>query len=322
MRGCGFVSACGRPEVMIFSQLEYMVALARERHFARAAESCSVSQPALSEGIRKLEIELDVPLIRRGNRFEGLTAEGEQIVVWARRILADRTALTEQISAMRSGVTGQLRIGSIPTASSAVSLLTAPFCAAHPLANVHVASDLRSEEVLRLLADYEIDAGITYVENPLPDGFQVTRLYLEKYVLLAAEDHGPFSGTTVGWTDAAALPLCLLDRSMQGRRVVDEAFQEAGLTAAPRLETDSVASLLAQMKAGPWATIVPVSWLHVFRVPRGLRVLRLVKPERRVQIGLVTLSREPETVLARALTEVARGTDLTFLENLPAEQVQ
>jgi DNA-binding transcriptional LysR family regulator len=307
---------------MIFSQLEYMVALARERHFARAAESCSVSQPALSEGIRKLEVELDVPLIRRGNRFEGLTAEGEQIVVWARRILADRSALTEQISAMRSGVSGQLRIGSIPTASPAVSVLTAAFCAAHPLADVHVASDLRSEDVLRLLADYEIDAGITYVSDPVPDGFRVTGLYFEKYVLLTAEEHGAYGGASVGWSDAAALPLCLLDRSMQGRRQVDDALREVGLTAAPRLETDSVASLLAQMTAGPWATIVPAAWLHVFPVPRGLRALRLVRPERRAQIGLATLSREPEAVLARALTAVAHGTDLTFLENQPADQPQ
>ncbi|MBT1003881.1 LysR family transcriptional regulator [Paenarthrobacter sp. DKR-5] len=306
---------------MIFSQLEYIVALARERHFGRAAASCLVSQPALSEGIRKLEVELDVPLIRRGNTFEGLTAEGEQIVIWARRILADRTAMTEQIREMRSGVTGQLRIGSIPTASSAVSFLTAPFCEAHPLARVHVASDLRSDDVLRLLADYEVDGGITYVEDRLPEGFRVTPLFFEKYVLLTAGEGGFAAGATATWSDAAAMPLCLLDRSMQGRRLVDEAFRDIGLRAAPRLETDSVASLLAQMKAGLWATIVPAAWLHVFALPPGVRAFPLVQPERRVRVGLMTLSRGPETVLARAVTAVARGTDLTFLEQLPSEQV-
>lgn len=58
---------------MLFRQLEYLVALARERHFARAAQSCSVSQPTLSEAIRKLEEELDVPLVRRGRSYQGLT---------------------------------------------------------------------------------------------------------------------------------------------------------------------------------------------------------------------------------------------------------
>ena len=140
MRSCGRLAsrrrrplARGREGAVnrshVFRQLEYIVALDRERHFVRAAQSCSVSQPALSEGIRKLEEELDVPLIHRGNKFGGLTAEGQQLVVWARRILADREGLKEEIGAMRAGLSGQLRFGSVPTASIAVSLLTAPFCA-------------------------------------------------------------------------------------------------------------------------------------------------------------------------------------------------
>lgn len=58
---------------MLLRQLEYLVALARERHFTRAADACFVSQPSLSAAIRKLEHELDVPIVRRGRRYEGLT---------------------------------------------------------------------------------------------------------------------------------------------------------------------------------------------------------------------------------------------------------
>ncbi|MEU6089598.1 LysR family transcriptional regulator [Streptomyces sp. NPDC047085] len=148
---------------MLFRQLEYLVALAREHHFARAAQACHVSQPALSEGIRKLEEELDVPLVRRGRKYEGLTPEGERIVVWAQRILADRDALKNEVGALRSGLSGRMRIGSVPTASAAVSLLTAPFCTAHPLVTVEVATDLRSEDILRRLQRFELDAGITYL---------------------------------------------------------------------------------------------------------------------------------------------------------------
>ena len=82
---------------MLFRQLEYFVALARERHFAHAANACHVSQPALSEAIRKLEHELKVPLVRRGQKFEGLTPEGERLVHWARRILADCDALKLEV---------------------------------------------------------------------------------------------------------------------------------------------------------------------------------------------------------------------------------
>jgi len=77
---------------MLFRQLEYFVAVARERHFARAAEACYVSQPALSASIAKLERELNVTLINRGQNFEGLTPVGERLVVWARRILAEQDA--------------------------------------------------------------------------------------------------------------------------------------------------------------------------------------------------------------------------------------
>lgn len=295
-----------------------MVALARERHFVRAAQSCSVSQPALSEGIRKLEEELDVPLIRRGNKFEGLTPEGQQIVVWARRILADRDGLNEEISAMRAGLSGQLRIGSVPTASIAVSLLTAPFCARHPKARVRVVSDLKSEDVLRQLRNYEIDAGITYSQDPIPDGFQVTHLYMEKYVLLTAAGAGTVPAQAT-WAAAAALPLCLLDPVMQGRRRLDDVFEEVGVVPSPRVETDSVSSLFAQAKTGSWATIVPSAWLHVFGVPAGMRALPLTEPEYAVPVGLLTLSREPGSVMARAFTAVGRATDLTFLEHLPAQ---
>lgn len=296
-----------------------MVALARERHFVRAAQSCSVSQPALSEGIRKLEEELDVPLIRRGNKFGGLTAEGQQIVVWARRILADRDALNEEISAMRAGISGQLRFGSVPTASTAVSLLTAPFCAMHPKARVQVVSDLKSEDVLRQLQNYEIDAGITFIQDPIPDDFRVVPLYLEKYVLLTAAGDET-AATSATWAAAAALPLCLLDPSMQGRRRLDDVFAEVGVMPSPRLETDSVASLFAQVKTGSWATIVPSAWLHVFGVPAGMRAMPLTEPERAVPVGLVTLAREPASVMARALAAVTQVTDLTFLEHLPPDQ--
>lgn len=304
---------------MFFRQLEYIVALARERHFVRAAESCSVSQPALSEGIRKLEEELDVPLIRRGNKFEGLTAEGQQIVVWARRILADRDGLKEEIGAMRAGLSGRLRLGSVPTASIAVSLLTAPFCARHPLARVNVVSDLKSEDVLRQLRNYEIDAGITYIQDPVPADFQVAHLYMEKYVLLTAAGEESVA-TSATWAAAGALPLCLLDPVMQGRRRLDDVFAEVGVRPSPRVETDSVSSLFAQVKTGSWATVVPSAWLHVFGVPPGMCALPLTEPERAVPVGLVTLAREPGSVMARALAAVVRATDLTFLEHLPSDQ--
>ncbi|MBC2866046.1 LysR family transcriptional regulator [Streptomyces mexicanus] len=296
---------------MLFRQLEYLVALSRERHFARAAQACYVSQPALSEAIRKLEEELDVPLVRRGRKYEGLTPEGERIVVWAQRILADRDALKDEVSALRTGLSGTLRVGVIPTATGAVSLLTSPFCTAHPLVGVEVRADLQHEDILRQVQNFEFDAGITYLHKDLPEGFRTVPLYQERYVLLTGAADNVGHRATATWSQASRLPLCLLTGNMQGRRVLDELFAEAGVRPSPRVETDSVATLFAHVRTGQWATVVPQAWLHVFGIPHGMRAVPLVEPARAVRVGLVTAAREPGSVMARALTDIARRTDLT-----------
>jgi DNA-binding transcriptional LysR family regulator len=80
---------------MVIKQLSYFVALAREKHFGRAAIACHVSQPTLSGAIRALEDDLGVPLVERGHRFTGLTAEGEMILAHAKRILGAFGALED-----------------------------------------------------------------------------------------------------------------------------------------------------------------------------------------------------------------------------------
>jgi len=75
---------------MFIRKLNYLVTLAQERHFGRAAARCFVSQPALSGAIQSLEQELGVAIVQRGgNRFQGLTTDGMRILAWAQRILAD-----------------------------------------------------------------------------------------------------------------------------------------------------------------------------------------------------------------------------------------
>lgn len=291
---------------VLLRQLEYLVALAHEGHFARAAESCYVSQPALSEGLRKLEEELDVPLVRRERKYEGLTPEGERIVVWAQRILADRDAMKSEVTALRSGLSGKLRIGSVPTASTVVSLLTEPFCTQHPLTTVQVQTDLRATDIFEKLQSYEIDAGITYIDTSIADRFEVVRLYQERYVLITQPTPGARRQTRVTWAEASQQPLCLLDPVMQGRKVLDAAFEEIGAPVQPRVETDSIASMFAHVRTGRWASVVPHSWLHVFGVPAGMDAVPLVEPTRMEQMGLVVIKRDPAPVMARALVDIAR----------------
>ena len=106
-------------------QLEYLTALDRERHFGRAAAACHAAQPTLSAGIRSLERELGVPLVRRGRAFEGFTPEGELILGWAQRAMADFESLRQEASRLRGGLEGTLRIGAIPTSLPLSPLVTA-----------------------------------------------------------------------------------------------------------------------------------------------------------------------------------------------------
>ncbi|MEV0672753.1 LysR family transcriptional regulator [Mycobacterium sp. NPDC050441] len=291
---------------MLFRQLEYFVALAREKHFARAASACYVSQPALSEAIRKLENELKVPLVRRGQSFEGLTPEGERLVLWARRILADHDALIHEVTALQTGLTGELRLGVIPAASSTVALLTDAFCAEHPLVRVQLESSQRSAGIVERLRRFELDAGINYPDGQNTADLLVTPLYEERQVLIASGDLLASQSDPITWADALQLPLCLLNKDMRGRQLLDDALAECGLAPSPQLEADSVVSLLAHVGTGRWASIVGRNWLRTLRPPAEVRVVPLNDPSVTATVALVTSATEPGSVLARALVEAAQ----------------
>ena len=138
---------------VLIRQLEYLVALGRERHFGRAAAACHVSQPTLSAAIRKLESELDAVIVLRGRRFEGFTDEGGRVLGWAHRILAERDALHADLDRMRDGITATARIGAIPTAIPATPLITDLFGRRNPLARVRIEA-LPSREISRRLTEF------------------------------------------------------------------------------------------------------------------------------------------------------------------------
>ena len=290
---------------MLFRQLEYFVAVAQERHFARAAEKCYVSQPALSAAIAKLERELNVTLINRGHSFEGLTPEGERLVVWAKRILAEHDAFKAEVHAVRSGITGTLRLGTVPTASTTASLVLSAFCSAHPLVKVQINSRLAATELYRRLREFELDAAIVHSASEDAHDVDLVPLYEERFVLLSSADMLPSGVSTLAWPDAAQLPLALLTADMRDRQIIDEAFAGHGITVTPQVETDSVASLFAQVASGNWACIVPHTWLWTSPLDPQIRAVEMVDPVLKAEIALATNSAGPGSPVARALTASA-----------------
>jgi len=302
---------------MVIKQLKYLTALAREKHFGRAAAACHVSQPTLSAAIRQLEEDLGVPIVERGQRFKGLTAEGKRVLEWAHRILADCDALQQDLSQARHGLTGRLRLGAIPAALPAVSLVTAPFCAAHPGVSITILSQT-SIEIQRCLDAFEIDIGMTYLDNEPLINVRTEPLYRERYILLTAAT-GPFAKRqTLRWAEAAAVPLCLLTPDMQNRRILDGIFRSVNRVPSPAIETNSVLTLCSHVRDGHWSSVVPHTFLHVFGVPAGMRAIPLVQPEPTHVIGLAIADREPAPPIAQALLLAARKQKLQAIVDRPA----
>ena len=289
----------------MIDKLEYLLALARERHFGRAAEVCGVTQPTLSAGIKQLESQLGVLLVQRGSRFLGFTPEGERGLEWARRIVGDTRAMRQEISALTHGLTGQLRIAAIPTALGMVAQLTTPFRARHPDVRFTIFSRT-SVEILDLIENLEVDAGITYLDNEPLGKLNTIPLYREQYRLITSIGSPLGDRETVTWAEVANVPLCLLTPDMQNRRIIDQLLKSAGGNPQPMLESNSMIVLFTHVRTGKWASVMPEKLADVLGLRDTVRAIPILEPEAIHTIGLVVPDRDPMTPLNAALVDEAR----------------
>jgi DNA-binding transcriptional LysR family regulator len=288
-------------------KLEFLLALARERHFGRAAESCGVTQPTLSAGVKQLEDTMGVLLVNRGSRFQGFTSEGERVLEWARRIVADTRAMRQEINALRHGLTGRLRISAIPTTLAMVARLTTPFRTRHPNVQFTILSRT-SIEVLTQLENLEIDAGVTYLDNEPLGRVNTVPLYRERYCLLTSSDAPLGDREKVTWAEVARVPLCLLTPDMQNRRIIDGLLRGAGGNPQPTLESNSMIVLFTHVRTGRWASVMPAKLAQQLGLTETIRTIPITEPEAVHTIGLVVPAREPMTPLTAALVAEAHRT--------------
>jgi DNA-binding transcriptional LysR family regulator len=289
----------------LLDKLEFLLALANEQHFGRAAESCGVTQPTLSAGLKQLEESLGVLLVKRGSRFQGFTPEGQRVLDWARRIVGDTRAMRQEVSALRHGLTGRMRLAAIPTALPVVASLTTPFRIKHPDVGFTILSRT-STQILALLENLEIDAGITYLDNEPLSRVNTVPLYKESFCLLTAADAPLGDRERVSWAELAQLPLCLLTEDLQTRRIIDGLLKRGEDQPPPPLEADSTILLLAQVRTGHWATIVSAKNAETLALTETIRAVPIVEPAAVHTIGLVVPAREPMTALTAALVAEAR----------------
>lgn len=301
----------------MIDKLEFIIALAREKHFGRAAETCGVTQPTLSAGVKHLEDQMGVLLVNRGSRFQGFTPEGQRVLEWARRIVGDSRNMRDEINSLRRGLSGQLRIAAIPTALAMVAAITTPYREKHQNVQFTIYSRT-SIEILDLLENLEIDAGITYVENEPVGRVNTVPLYHEYYCLLTSSDAPLGDRDTVTWAEVSRVPLCLLTPDMQNRRIIDRLLKSAGGDSRPTLESDSMILLYSHVRTGRWASVMPAKIAETLGLTDAIRAIPIIEPDAVQTIGLVVPPREPMTPMAAALVEVARriAPDLDRLERM------
>jgi len=289
----------------MIDKLELLLALAKERHFGRAAEICGITQPTMSASIKQLEEILGVMLVQRGSRFQGFTPEGERVLDWARRIVSNSRAMREEIQGLKEKLSGEIKLAAIPTVLGMVASLTTPFRMRHPDVRFRVVS-CTSADVLGLLENIEVDAGLTYIENEPIGNVRTIPLYNESYRLLTAPDAMFGDRDQVTWKEVGQVPLCLLTPDMQNRRIIDRALRSVGAEATPTLTSNSLLVLYTHVKTGRWASVMPAKLAETLGLKDTVRSIPIVDPIVDYSIGMVIPQRDPMTPLIAALVHVAR----------------
>lgn len=290
---------------VVIEKLEFLIAVAKEKSFSRAAEACGVTQPTLSAGVKQLEDSLGVLLVNRSSRFHGLTAEGERVLDWAKRIVGDARAMRQEVRTLKEGLVGQLKIAVIPTALGIVSALTTPYREKHPGVRFSIIS-ASSSEVLTMLDNLEIDAGITYLDNEPLGRVRSVPLCTERYRLLTFAGNPLGDRERVTWAEIGRIDLCLLTPDMQNRRIIDRLIRKGGTEPAPILESNDVILLFDHVKSGHWATVLPEKLVKTLEVAAPLRSIPIVEPEAVHEIGLIAPQRDPVIPQVAALVSEAK----------------
>jgi len=242
---------------MDIKQLKFLVALDETRHFGHAAARCHITQPTLSMRLRKMEDELGLELVKRGQRFEGFTEAGVRVLAWARSLLAAHDGLYAEAAACRGQLIGTLRLGVVPLAGFDPMRLVQLFASEHPSLRFQLFA-LSSEDILERLARNQLDLGLSYIERLNRDIFTCLELAPSRMGLLHDHRHFGFTAPSLSWQALVALPLGLLSSGMHFRQSIDHGFRSRGLVLQPLLETDAVHQLLQAVSAGLCCAVVPI----------------------------------------------------------------
>jgi DNA-binding transcriptional LysR family regulator len=292
---------------MELRQLRYLVALAEELNFTRAAANEHVAQPALSQQIRRLEDEVGLALVERTTRQVALTTAGEILVARARRVLAEVDAAGTELQALRGMDTGHITIGAMHTMGPVdLSLPLALFHDRHPGVGLTVREN-SSEEMAEMLRVDEVDlAFLSVTERVESHGLGLHQLVSEELVVLLPLDH-PLNGRReVRMAELAEEQFISFRIGARLRELLFAAGREAGFEPRVTLESNESQRIRRLVARGFGVSILPRS--DAERPGAEVAVSRLVQPSLRRDITLAWREGRRLPPAVAAFLDLARET--------------
>lgn len=294
--------------------LEYLVALAEERNFSRAAEACFVSQPTLSTQLKKLEEELGVQLVERNPRSVMLTSAGEQVVARAREILQQVAIIRDTARRARDPEAGSIRLGIFPTLG--------PYLLPHVLPAIReqfprleiLLYELKTGEVLDRLREGKLDAGVLAL--PVPDeGFATRELFEEPFVLALPANHPLADKPDLTLDDLREGPVLLLEDGHCLRDQALEVCQMVGAHEKNGFRATSLETLRQMVASGIGVTLLPTLAVKPPVPATDRLVLRqLPAPAPSRKIAMIWRQSSGQGQLLEKLAGTIRGIDRKLLE--------
>lgn len=287
---------------MELRHLRYFVALAEQLNFTQAAAQVHVSQSTLSHQIRQLEDELGQRLVDRAQRRVTLTAAGELFLPKAVCALGEIDNGISLLSASAKALTGHLRVATTPTFNlHVIPRCIALFTARHPSVRVSIQEDT-SAQIAERVCDQQFDIAIAYHPGTLQE-LVFEPLCNEEMVLVVGQHHPLAGRKRVRVIELHGKELILPPHRFTTRHLLDEAFQSAGATPVARVETASIAAMLATVRQTPLGTIVS---RHAVQPDASLKVIPLESPSPVRTPGLLWIRGKTRTPAEASFASIVR----------------
>ena len=306
---------------MTLTELRYIVAVARERHFGRAAEACFVSQPTLSVAVKKLEEELGIALFERGPGEVTVTPAGQKVVEQAQRVLEEAARIKELAAAGRDPLAGPLRLGAIYTIGPYLLPKLIPILRrTAPSMQLHIQENF-THRLAEMLKNGEVDVILIALPFAEP-GIETRAVYDEPFVVAVPKGH-PWEGrkrvSSEELTKEALLLLgeghCFRDQVLEFCHTMRARDRNP---LARTVEGGSLETIRQMVASGVGVTVLPSTSITSAGASDLIRILPFAKPAPSRRVALAWRKSFPRPEAIEALRKAILGCNLPQVEKLAA----